>query len=63
NVLDPMYRIPVVLRYWYDLSYREIAEIMGVPESTVKTRLHRARLRLAEYMQSNLDRAVPEGKS
>ena len=47
DTLPPAYRIPVVLRYWYDMSYREIAETMGVTESTIKTRLHRARAKLA----------------
>jgi RNA polymerase sigma-70 factor (ECF subfamily) len=49
NVLPPAYRTPVILRYWYDMSYREIAETMGVSEGTIKTRLHRARARLARY--------------
>jgi RNA polymerase sigma-70 factor (ECF subfamily) len=53
NILDPMYRTPLILRYWHDLSYKEIAEVMGVTEATVKTRLHRARLQLAEYMNSS----------
>jgi RNA polymerase sigma-70 factor (ECF subfamily) len=47
ETLPPNYRTPVVLRYWYDMSYREIAETMGVTESTIKTRLHRARAKLA----------------
>jgi RNA polymerase sigma-70 factor (ECF subfamily) len=47
DTLAPPYRTPVILRYWYDMSYREIAETMGVTESTVKTRLHRARSKLA----------------
>ncbi|HEY63392.1 MAG TPA: sigma-70 family RNA polymerase sigma factor [Caldilineae bacterium] len=51
NALDPMYRAPIILRYWYDLSYREIAEVMGITEAAVKTRLHRARLQLARHMQ------------
>jgi RNA polymerase sigma-70 factor (ECF subfamily) len=50
NQLDPMYRQPLILRYWYDLSYKEIAEVMGITEAAVKTRLHRARLQLATYM-------------
>jgi RNA polymerase sigma-70 factor (ECF subfamily) len=50
--LEPSYRIPVVLRYWYDMSYQEIATALGVNESTIKTRLHRARARLAEIAQS-----------
>jgi RNA polymerase sigma-70 factor (ECF subfamily) len=28
-------------RYWLDLSYREIADRSGIPEGTVKVRLHR----------------------
>jgi RNA polymerase sigma-70 factor (ECF subfamily) len=47
DTLAAPYRIPVILRYWYDMSYREIAETMGVTESTIKTRLHRARDKLA----------------
>lgn len=53
--LPDHYRIPVILRYWYDMSYREIAETMEVTESTIKTRLHRARIKLAECMQRKSD--------
>jgi RNA polymerase sigma-70 factor (ECF subfamily) len=52
EALPPNYRTPVVLRYWYDMSYREIADTMGVTESTIKTRLHRARAKLARYASS-----------
>lgn len=48
NHLPPHYRAAVILRYWYHLSYREIAEVMGITESAVKSRLHRARERLAQ---------------
>lgn len=54
DTLGPAYRVPVVLRYWYDMSYQEIADTLGITESTVKTRLHRARNRLAsEAMRSD----------
>jgi len=53
NTLPESYRAPVILRYWYDMSYKEIAETMGVTESTVKTRLHRARAKLAQNAQQN----------
>jgi RNA polymerase sigma-70 factor (ECF subfamily) len=53
--LPEHYRTPVVLRYWYDMSYREIAETMGVTESTIKTRLHRARAKLAECAHQDRD--------
>lgn len=37
----------LVLRYYTDLSEAEIAEALGVPAGTVKSRLHRAREALA----------------
>ncbi len=46
--LAPAYRVPLVLRYWYDLSYTEIAEAMGLTVQAVKSRLHRARLYLVQ---------------
>jgi RNA polymerase sigma-70 factor (ECF subfamily) len=49
DVLSPANRTAVILRYWYDMSYREIAETLGVNESTIKTRLHRARAKLAHH--------------
>lgn len=50
--LEPDYRAAVVLRYWYDYSYAEIAEITGSTESAIKSRLYRARQLLAEKMKS-----------
>jgi RNA polymerase sigma-70 factor (ECF subfamily) len=45
--LPEQYRLAVVLRYWQDLSYDEIAEITDSTESAVKSRLHRARQAVA----------------
>jgi len=45
--LPEHYRMVTVLRYWSDLSDEEIAKVTGLPESTIKTRLHRARHMLA----------------
>jgi RNA polymerase sigma-70 factor (ECF subfamily) len=45
--LAPGYRVPLILRYWYDLSYDEIAATMGITVQAVKSRLHRARLQVA----------------
>ena len=42
------YRQAVVLRYWYDLSYEEIAEALETSVSAIKSRLFRARRQLAE---------------
>ena len=41
-------RAAVILRYWHDLSDREIAENLSISESAVKSRLFRARKQLAE---------------
>ncbi len=48
--LPEHYRMVTVLRYWNDLSYEEIAKVTGLPESTIKTRLHRARHMLAKAL-------------
>lgn len=48
NQLNPDYRAAVVLRYWYDYSYTEIADILDTTESAIKSRLFRARQILAE---------------
>jgi len=46
--LAPEYREAVVLRYWHELSYDEIAEMMDTTVSAIKSRLFRARRQLAE---------------
>ena len=53
NGLPPAYRLPVVLRYWNDLSYEEIAEATQSTVSAIKSRLHRARLMLAESLEAS----------
>jgi len=50
KLLPDKYRLVVVLRYWQDLSYAEIAAATDLSESAVKTQLHRARRMLADYM-------------
>ena len=45
--LAPDYRQTVVLRYWHDLSYEEIALMMDTTVSAIKSRLFRARKLLA----------------
>ena len=41
--LAPKDRATIVMRYWYDASYDEIAAATGATVSSVKSRLHRAR--------------------
>ena len=48
--LTPEYRAVVVLRHFAGQSYGEIAEALGVPEKTVKSRLYTARQQLGEML-------------
>jgi RNA polymerase sigma-70 factor (ECF subfamily) len=52
--LDDDHRIVVVLRDVEDLSIEEICEITGLPDGTVKSRLHRARLALRKRLQRHV---------
>lgn len=47
------YRQAVVLRYWHEMSYEEIAEMMDTTVSAIKSRLFRARRQLAEVGMAN----------
>lgn len=46
------YRTPLVLRDVEDWSYREIAEMLGCREGTVKSRIHRGRELLRQQLES-----------
>lgn len=50
--LDEEQRLLVVLRDVQGLSYQEIATITQLPEGTVKSRLHRARMMLKDRLQT-----------
>jgi len=47
NQLPPDYRSAVILKYWYALSYQEIAETQKTTVSAVKSKLFRARKMMA----------------
>ena len=53
--LEDDQRIVVVLRDVEDLSIEEICEITGLPDGTVKSRLHRARLVLRKKLQRHVE--------
>jgi RNA polymerase sigma-70 factor (ECF subfamily) len=46
--LPPDYRAALVLRYWHELSYEEIAQALNATVPAVKSRLFRARQMLAQ---------------
>ena len=51
--LKPRYRKLVELRYFYEYSYEEISEEMGLPIGTVKAQLFRARELLQNVLKEN----------
>jgi RNA polymerase sigma-70 factor (ECF subfamily) len=52
--LEPSFRECLVLRDVEDLRYDEIGAITGLPEGTVKSRIHRARAQLKEIVEREL---------
>ncbi len=57
--LPPSHRAVVVLFYLENLTVEDIAEVLGVPSGTVKSRLHHARKRLRDALAQH-QRPVPE---
>jgi len=49
--LSPELRETVILRDLEELEYREIAQVLNVPEGTVKSRLNRGRAELARLLR------------
>lgn len=48
---DPESRLIFLRRYWFAESVEEIALRYGITQSKVKTRLHRTRCKLREYLE------------
>lgn len=53
NKLNDTYRIPLILFYFKDISYKEISNILDIPTGTVKSRLN--------YGKKKLKSALKEG--
>jgi RNA polymerase sigma-70 factor, ECF subfamily len=51
--LDEKHRLAVVMFYFHELSYREIADSLELPLGTVVSRLSRARKALVELLDTN----------
>jgi RNA polymerase sigma-70 factor (ECF subfamily) len=49
--LPEIYQSALRLHYWMGMGVAEIASLIGVPENTVKSYLHRARQRLHEMLK------------
>ncbi|MGI8827084.1 MAG: RNA polymerase sigma factor [Chloroflexota bacterium] len=52
ELLPDRYRRVLVLRYWHDLTYEEIAGVTQQSLGAVKTQLHRAKLLLGEGLRA-----------
>ena len=65
RLVEAMRRIPVELQialelfYWEEMSASEIAEVLELPEGTVRSRLRRARSLLEDQLRSASLRASP----
>jgi RNA polymerase sigma-70 factor (ECF subfamily) len=53
--LDPDHRVVVVLRFWRDMTLEQVAELLGLPLGTVKSRLHYALRALREELGGSID--------
>ena len=53
--LPQKYRVPIHLYYYEDYSVREVAQILGLRESAVQTRLLRARQKLKQTLEGFRD--------
>jgi len=56
--LEPDFREVLILRDVEDLSYEELAEVTGLADGTVKSRLHRARAMLKASVEARLGEKV-----
>ena len=61
--LPEMYRAVLVLRHYEDLKFREIAEVLDVPEGTVKSRMAEALTQMSRLLKPMLSEAGQEFES
>ena len=53
----------VILRDVQSLSSKDTAAVLGIPEGSVKTRLHRARLQLRDFLAPGIDGSWSSGQN
>lgn len=54
--LDEIYRDIIILRYFEDRDYREISDILKIPEGTVATLLYRAKKKLRILLENDQEK-------
>lgn len=55
NNLPKLHKVPLVLFYYQGLPYVEIAQVMQVPEGTVKSRINTAKKILREKLEGEIN--------
>jgi RNA polymerase sigma-70 factor (ECF subfamily) len=60
--IEPEFREVLILRDVEDLSYEEIAAVTGLPDGTVKSRIHRARAQLRALVEKAMGEKLRGGK-
>ncbi|HLK59685.1 MAG TPA: sigma-70 family RNA polymerase sigma factor [Chthonomonadaceae bacterium] len=60
--LSPELRIPVLLKYFDELSYEEMATVLECPKGTIASRLNRGLKFLAQRLAPTCGRTAPERK-
>lgn len=51
QTLDDKYKIPIILHYFHNEPFHEIAQVLGVSEGAIKTRMMRARQQLKDQFE------------
>lgn len=51
SMLEDDFRVPIILFYYKQLKYEDIAEILGIPAGTVKSRLNAGKNKLKKLME------------
>ncbi|MBS1553175.1 MAG: sigma-70 family RNA polymerase sigma factor [Bacteroidetes bacterium] len=53
EVIDPLYKEAIILRFMKEMEYEMIAEILNIPVGTVKSRISRGRSQIKEIISKN----------
>jgi RNA polymerase sigma factor (sigma-70 family) len=56
--IDEGYRVPLVLYYLEDLSYKQIGNVLAIPLGTVQSRIARAKIKLLQLLSETKPRTA-----
>lgn len=61
QALPDKYQEVVTLKYFEEMNYEEISDVLKIPEGTVATRLNRARQMMAKFCNKSLTKTNTDG--